>query len=149
MLYFKIATKNFDMVVEQVVDESPPDYADKSWTSRNYFESMAEAEAIALAANDWATIFSKEDRYIATDAGSSTSPRYDVIVAPKVGDKVSRYFNGDLYPDGVIEHISSSLRKIRTSTGTTFWRRKQTGSWVAGDTWSMCGGHEYKQNPSF
>jgi hypothetical protein len=87
--------------------------------------------------------------YIATDAGQWTSPRYDVIKLPKVGDKVSGEFNGDSYPHGEIVSISKSLKLITTSDGTKFYRVRETGSWRSQRTWFMTPGHVSKLNPSF
>lgn len=106
--------------------------------------------------NDWRTFeAAKEvaallgDGYIATDAGSHVSPRYDVIKLPKVGDNVSYAFNGDWYPCGVITAISKSLKVISTSEGKKFYRVRETGCWKNAATWSLISGHHYKQNPSF
>lgn len=87
--------------------------------------------------------------HLPVDAGPYTSPRYDVIVAPRVGDKVSKYFNGDSYPEGVITSISASYRRIETDTGCVFWRHKQSGSWISAGTWSLTQGHHELRNPSF
>lgn len=103
----------------------------------NSFEAAQEVAA-ALGAG-----------YIATDAGPNVSPRYDVIELPKVGDAVSYGFNGDYYPCGEIVSISKSLKKITTSTGRAFFRRRLTGSWVNAGTWSLVPGHVNKRNPEF
>ena len=87
--------------------------------------------------------------YIPTDAGSSCSSRYNVRKMYSIGDAVSKYFNGDSYPCGYIVSISKTLRKITTSTGVSFSRRKETGSWVSGNTWFLSTGHISEQNPSF
>jgi len=92
--------------------------------------------------------------YLGTDAGPHVSPRYDVVEAPRVGDKVSRSFNGDSYPCGDVVSISASGRVItaRESDGSLrkFYRRRQTGSWIqSGGTWSLIGGHVSERNPSF
>lgn len=87
--------------------------------------------------------------YLAADAGEGCYPRYDVIEAPMIGDKVSRAFNGDAYPCGEITRITPTWR-ITTSDGTKFSRRGDTGSWreIHG-SFSMVNGHIYEQNPSF
>lgn len=87
--------------------------------------------------------------FIATDAGPCVSPRYDVIQLPKVGDKVSKEFNGDSYPCGVIVKISPTFKSIRTDGGDVFYRVRQTGSWRNEGTWFLTPGHVSKQNPSF
>lgn len=111
--------------------------------TRNDWKSLARAEEVAAQLTE-----STGERYIGTDAGPNVSPRYDVIKAPSKGDKVSKAFNGDSYPEGEIVQISKSLRRIKTSTGEIFFRRGQSGSWIAGGTWSMIRGHESRRNPS-
>lgn len=105
---------------------------------------------------DWKTFDDAEDvaaalgpDYIATDAGQWTSPRYDVIKLPKVGNKVSKCFNGDHYPCGVIVKISKTLKCITTDGGDVFYRVRQTGSWRNENTWFLEDGHVSKLNPSF
>lgn len=112
--------------------------------SRWDFKTMADAEKAAADATALTG-----DRYIATDAGPSTSPRYDVIAAPKVGDAVSMIFNGDYYPVGTIASISPTLKKITTSDGKDFFRVRKTGAWRNAGTWSLTAGTIDKRNPSF
>lgn len=88
------------------------------------------------------------ERWIATDAGAGTSPRFDIAKVPTVGEKVSRTFNGDTYPCGEIASISKTLKKIVTTDGTVFYRKRLTGAWSDG-TFYMCAGHVHEQNPSF
>jgi len=57
------------------------------------FDDAAFAAEIANRADDG-------EAYIATDGSASLYPRYDVVSIPKVGDSVSRGFNGDYYPVG-------------------------------------------------
>lgn len=91
-----------------------------------------------------------KQHFIATDSGAHVSPRYDVILAPAVGDAVSYSFNGDSYPDGFISKISASLRVVTTDTGSVYYRRKLSGAWIKkGGTWSMIRGHHNDRNPSF
>lgn len=84
--------------------------------------------------------------FMATDSGGSVSPRYDVIMAPQIGDDVSMSFNGDSYPVGKITRISKTFKKITTDSGKTFYRRRQTGSWSEG-TFSMVRGIHNERNP--
>lgn len=112
--------------------------------TRNDWKSFGRVEQIAAELTE-----ALGERYLATDAGAWTSPRYDVIKAPVLGMLVSKYFNGDAYPEGEIVKISESFRRIETSTGTVFFRRRQSGSWVEGGTWAMVGGHRNDWNPSF
>jgi hypothetical protein len=89
--------------------------------------------------------------YLGADAGSSTTPRYDIIEAPQVGDPISYGFNGDYYPDGHIERITKNWMVVST-TGSKYNRSRQgagTGWLKVGGTWSMVAGHIFEQNPSF
>jgi hypothetical protein len=112
--------------------------------NRNDWKSLEEAEKVAVEATALT-----ERLHIATDSGPYCSPRYDVIEAPRVGDEVSKSFNGDSYPAGRISKISSSLRRVETDTGEVFWRHRESGSWIEGQTWSMIPGHISERNPSF
>lgn len=87
--------------------------------------------------------------FVGTDAGPHVSPRYDVVRAPHVGDKVSYSFNGDTYPDGQIVKVTKGLTAV-TSSGKRYRRYKQTGSWIMeGGTWSLVQGHISERNPHF
>jgi hypothetical protein len=79
--------------------------------------------------------------YIATDDGKWSWPQFDVIKAPKVGDKVSQSFNGDSYPRGEIVSVSKSLKLVTTSTGHKFYRRGKSGAWLVNKYASMIPGH--------
>lgn len=115
------------------------------WENRNDWREMADAECIANQLNELAGY----TRFLATDAGEHTSPRYDICEAPKVGAEVSKSFNGDSYPEGTIVSTSKSFRVIKTSTGLTFYRRRLTGAWINNNTWSLIEGHHDERNPSF
>lgn len=141
MLFFYV---NDDGDVIDVSEEPRP-----GRVSRNHLKHMDEAEELARSANWWAIDNGRPERYIATDAGPKRSPRYDVIAAPRVGDECSYSFNGDTTPDGKIERISRSMRKITTSTGRAYWRVGQSGCWRRAGTWSLIPGHHYERNPSF
>jgi hypothetical protein len=112
--------------------------------TRNDWKTMERAEQVAAELSE-----SLGYLCIATDAGGGVSPRYDVIMCPRVGDEVSYGFNGDTYPCGVITKISDSLRKIETSEGNTFWRRRDSGKWLYQKTWSLIRGHSTTRNPHF
>lgn len=92
--------------------------------------------------------------YLSVDNGPGCYPRYDVVEAPKVGDRVSRSFNGDSYPAGEVVSVSRSpqcrLVVSRDVTGHEyrFHRRRSTGAWIERGTWSMVEGHVSKWNPS-
>lgn len=112
--------------------------------NRNDLGCMAEAKAFALYATELTG-----EQFIPVDRGSSHHPRYDFVKAPKVGEEVSYAFNGDYYPCGKITKVSASLRRVETSEGRVFWRRKLTASWINNGTWSMVQGHIDRRNPSF
>lgn len=114
------------------------------WACRSDFKTLEMAEKIAAKASTLTG-----DIYIATDAGEGCYPRFDVIQAPAVGDKVSYAFNGDYYPCGTIVSISKSMKLITTSTGRKFYRSRQSGSWLNGGMWSMVAGHISRLNPEF
>ena len=127
------------IIVVEISNEAQ--HAD-GWVSRYNFESFEQAQEVA----DAASIFEGVD-YIATDAGEWCSPRYDVIRAPQVLDPVSYAFNGDAYPCGYIKTISKTMKKITTTTGKTFYRKRNTGSWVSAPCWFMVEGHISERNP--
>lgn len=116
------------------------------WETRHNIVTLSHAERIAAEATELTG-----DLYVGIDNGPSVWPRYDLIKAPKVGDKVSYAFNGDYYPDGEIVSVTpGSLRQVKTSTGHTYYRRKQTGNWKqTGGTWSLVPGHINERNPEF
>lgn len=111
---------------------------------RNHFPDFQYAENLAAEATKVTGHL-----HIAVDQGAWTSPQFDVIEAPVIGDKVSRAFNGDYYPAGTIVRISKTLKKITTSDGTKFYRRRQSGAWVEPPGWSMVQGHISRWNPEF
>jgi len=138
MLYFKMVGK----LVQDISSEPKRD-----WKNRNDFKTFLQAEEVAEAANLSGGF--EGGILIAVDAGPNVSPRYNVIRLPTVGDKVSYTFNGDTYPDGEIVSVSSLFTKIVTSTGSCYYRRRKTGTWLKDRTWSLVQGHETTRNPSF
>ena len=110
--------------------------------NRNDWPAFERAEEIAAQLTQLTG-----KKYIATDAGGSCYPRYDVMEAWTVGEEVSYAFNGDSYPCGIITKITPSGMVV-TSDGKKFRRKGSTGSWKNG-TWSLVAGHEHKWNPSF
>jgi hypothetical protein len=138
MFYFVMSDKG----LAAITTESPKDGA--VYFTRHDFKSFEVAEEMATAA----TKFSGE-LYIATDAGKYSWPQFDVIKAPKVGDKVSQSFNGDSYPRGEIVKVSKSLKLVTTSTGHKFYRHKRSGAWMVNGYASMIPGHVSEMNPSF
>lgn len=112
--------------------------------NRNDITSMAHAEEIAA---DATALTGK--LHVAADKGNGCYPRFDVIEAPRVGEKVSRCFNGDYYPAGTIVRVSASLKRVTTDTGVTFNRVRQSASWRSNGTWYMTPGHKDERNPHF
>lgn len=129
----------------------------EAWISVRDAKNWVEAELFAGMVNlllpntgDGGVVRTCSDYFIATDKGEYTTPRYDVIARPMVGDLVSKSFNGDTYPCGTITKISPTMKKITTSDGTTFYRpHDRAGHWLNHGTFSMVPGHRYEQNPSF
>lgn len=116
--------------------------------NRNDFKTFADAEAMAEQCNEHTTYQGRV--FIATDSGPYVSPRYDVIEMVKVGDEVSRGFNGDYYPCGKVTKITHNLRRVETDDGTIFWRRRLTGAWVEqSGCFGMVKGVHRELNPSF
>jgi hypothetical protein len=143
MNFFKTQQNPHAPVHIIVVEISDRVIHSEGWVSRHDFKTFEQAQEVA----DAASIFEGVD-YIATDAGAHTSPRYDVIKAPQLLDPVSYSFNGDSYPCGYIKTISKTMKKITTTDGHTFYRYKQTGSWMR-KCWYMVGGHIEERNPHF
>ena len=141
MLHFELNAAN---QVTAIAKAFPKGADHTRWTSRWDFDSLEDAQLIADSATKLTGTL-----YIATDAGEWVSPRYDVVVAPAVGDEVSYSFNGDYYPCGTITAISKSLKLVTTSTGRKFYRRRETGSWVNNGMWSLVSGHHNRLNPEF
>lgn len=112
--------------------------------NRNDWRNFQDAEETAAEVTTFTGAL-----HIATDNGPHHHPRYDVKRVPAVGDEVSYSFNGDTYPCGKVASISKTLSLVTTTEGQKFYRRKLTGSWVMGGTWSLVQGHTYTQNPSF
>lgn len=115
----------------------------RDYQNRNDWRSLEEVERIAQELTE-----ATGTLYVGVDSGPNVSPRYDVVEAPVVGAEVSRGFNGDYYPEGTITKVSKSLRRVETSTGAVFFRRKQSATWSDG-TFSMVRGHINERNPSF
>lgn len=142
MLFLKLDAKG--EVVE--VSDNAKNCVRPEWQSRWDWKSLEQVQKLAASATK-----STGKLHIGIDNGPCISPRYDVVQAPAVGDPVSYGFNGDYYPDGNIVHITEgTLRIIKTDTGSTYYRRKQSGSWKKeGGTWSLVAGHIDERNPHF
>lgn len=111
---------------------------------RNDFRTLEDAERVAADATEFAG-----KTYLAIDSGRHVSPRFDVIRAFTIGEPVSGSFNGDSYPEGEIVAISPTMKKITTSTGAEFYRRRNSGTWLRGKTFALGRGHVDRRNPSF
>ena len=135
--------RNAPACIEVVAISDRPENL-QGWVCRSDWSTFEAAHEVAEAASIFEGV-----EYIAIDRGAYTSPRFDVIRAPQVLDPVSYSFNGDSYPCGYIKTISKSLKKITTTTGETFYRRKQTGAWLMNRQWSMIAGHIEERNPHF
>jgi hypothetical protein len=120
MLYFNVQNDQVTGITDHLMGIEDQ----RTWVSRWDLNSLEDAQVLA----DKVTAFAGKP-YIATDAGSSTFPRFDVREAPQVGDKVSYSFNGDAYPCGVITSISKTGKRVTTSEGKIFNRYNQTGSY--------------------
>lgn len=145
MLYFHRdpATGAPSRVTENTSD------GNRAATSRHDLKTFGDAAALAEEYNaalgatpGWRTL-------APTDEGAGVWPRHDVIRAPVVGDRVSRTFNGDYYPAGVVVRVSDSFRRVATDVGVVFYRRGLSSSWVSDGTWSMAAGWRDEKNPSF
>jgi hypothetical protein len=134
-------------VLQSVTTKFPKNREDLRCVYRGDLESYADALALAGKANALQNGYS----YLATDAGPHCYPRFDVVKAPEVGAAVSYGFNGDYRPDGVIIRVSGTdSRIVTTSTGTRYYRRKLSGTWLqAGGTWALVAGIVDERNPSF
>ena len=141
MLYFGFDGEGQLVKVTSEPKRIFPGYVD--FECRCDFKDLDRAEQVAKLATDLTG-----ETYLATDSGPHPYPRYDVIRAPHVGDKISYGFNGDYYPDGVIESISKTL-VVTSSNGSKYRRKKQTGSWQQpGGTWSLVQGHHNEKKPT-
>lgn len=125
MLYVQVTREDGVVSKAKIVQFDYAVMDPMAYENRNDWKTFEQAEAIAKALGAG---------FIATDAGSHVSPRYDVIELPKVGDDVSYGYNGDYYPCGKVVSISKTFKKIITSDGSIFYRRKLSGSWLKDQT---------------
>jgi fermentation-respiration switch protein FrsA (DUF1100 family) len=121
--------------------------------NRNDWRDFATVELIA---NDLSALTG--DDWLPVDRGAHVSPRYDVVVCPKVGEDVSRGFNGDYYPVGKIIGITGAGRRSITTMATDgsgvvrkFYRVKLSGAWKEGGGSPFClvPGVRHEWNPEF
>lgn len=96
---------------------------------------------VELIANELSAATGRD--FLPCDRGDHVSPRYDVIEAPKLGDDVSRGFNGDYYPVGKVTRITGAGRRIietKDERGTVrkFYRVKLSAAWREGKGSPFC-----------
>lgn len=134
----------------KIVNGLPTEVADTYQPASEGWESChdwRDLEWVQLLAQHVTKI--TQVHHIAVDEGPYTSPRFDVIRAPAVGDKVSYGFNGDYNPDGEIVRVTAKFT-VTTSTGNTYRRRRLSSSWFRpGGVWGLVPGHRSERNPSF
>lgn len=143
MLYFKTT----DGTIKGDVVAIGEHVHDDNTVSRWDFKTFDIAEQMAAKCN----ALKDGETYIATDAGSGCSPRYDVQRVPKVGEAVSKGFNGDYYPCGKIVSVGTGSKMIiKTDTGAVFYRRRTSGGWLMqGGTWWLVLGTHNDKNREF
>lgn len=151
MLYFRIKNVDGEDRVVEVLEDRPNTPYTPDLIYRGDIKSFEHAQVLAEQAGDLVASKLCGKTFLAVDAGSHVHPRYDVILAPRVGEPVSYGFNGDYYPDGYITKIGgTNCSRVYTDTGSVYNRRRQSGRWVKrGGTWSMVSGHRDERNPSF
>jgi len=116
----------------------------RGWMTSRDFEFFEQAESMAR----YLTAMTGET-YLGCDEGEGHWPRYRLVLAPKVGDFVSKSFNGDSYPVGTITKISPTWI-VTTDVGKKFRRWKDSGGWrEQGRGFWMVHGHHDERNPHF
>lgn len=116
----------------------------QDWLYLHNLPSFAVAESVARQISE-----RTGREYIAADNGQYTSHRYSVGAVPRVGDPVSKGFNGDYYPVGFVASVSASRKVITTTTGYRFYRHRRTAAWRLHQCWWLIAGHRDERNPSF
>lgn len=140
MKYFKVE-QNPHAPVNIIVTAISDEYQHgEGWVYRHSFKSFEETTRVADAASNFAGI-----DYIPTESNGY----FEVVVAPKVNDPVSYAFNGDYYPCGYIKSVSKTMKKITTTDGGVFYRKRNSGTWLKHKTWSLIDGHHSELNPHF
>jgi len=145
MLYFIYTQEQLTSVTDDFKASQTAAAAGLTVVNLHDLSTLSDAADVAAAAGALTG-----ETYLPIDGGSGVSPRFDVIRAPHVGDKVSYAYNGDYYPCGTVTAISPTLRKVTTSTGRVFYRtRAQAGAWRSRGMWSLVHGHVSRLNPEF
>jgi hypothetical protein len=140
MKYFKVEQNPHAPVNIIVTAISEEHQFGDGWIYRHSFDSFEHATKVADAASNFAGI-----DFIPTESNGY----FEVITAPKLNDPVSYAFNGDYYPCGYIKSISKTMKKITTTDGDVFYRRRNTGTWLKHSVWSLVSGHHNERNPHF
>lgn len=133
-------------VVEKLAEFPKGDaagWAAGRYENRNDWRTLDRAQEVATQLTEVTG-----ELHVATETPNQY-PRFDVVRAPAVGDKVSYAFNGDYYPDGEIVKVSDSLRVVTTSSGKRYFRQGATARWVNGGMWGLVQGHVSRLNPEF
>lgn len=111
----------------------------------NRFKTLSEAEERAKELTE-----ETGEQHIAYKTNYVINP-FAAERLPQIGDKVSKSFNGDSYPVGVIARISKTYNRITTDTGLKF-TRVGPNSWKQGGqkgAFSLIQGHHSERNPHF
>lgn len=122
----------------------PPDKAKEGWSyqCRVDWANREQAEFVAKEINE---IYGfQTPRYYVVDYGPNCSPRWDVVRDFQVDEFVSRGFNGDYYPEGVV--VKKTRTSFTTSTGLTF-RKNRAGFYLYDRMWAAVHGHKNERNP--
>lgn len=123
------------------------------WLNRNDIRNAEHAFRLAESAT--ALYANEKDpalqlAYMVDDCAAYRSPKWDVVQAPRVGDEVSKGFNGDYYPQGKIKSISKGYKVIILENGLRFYRKGGAARWVqSGGTWALIRGVHDERNPHF
>lgn len=140
-MFVKVVNGRVTEVKETLFDT---ELTDKSWKGRWDFTSLEQVKGYAL----YVTAITGQT-HVGVDRGPNVAPQFDVCRIPHLGDKVSKGFNGDYYPEGEVVKVTKNLT-VTTSTGARFRRVKETSGWrKEGGTWWLVNGHHDERNPHF
>jgi len=147
MLFFKTQ----DGKVTEVLTSDDDGSYDMTTVDRWDMATFADAERIAAEANQLTDSKLCGKLYLPCDAGEWVSPRYDVVLAPRVGEPISYGIGSDSYPDGYITKIGGTdCSRIYTDTGHVYNRRRKSSAWIMrGGSRYLIRGHIKYLDPSF
>ena len=148
MLYFRLDTAGN---VTEVLTDKDEGRHNTDVIYRGDIKDFSHATKLAEQANALTDSKLCGKLYLPCDKGDWIHPRYEVVLAPRVGAPVSYSFNGDTYPDGYIVKVGGTdCSRVYTDTGSVYNRRRKSASWIKrGGTWSLVQGHHHERNPSF